>query len=171
MKKLLVLRHAKSSWAEPNMADFDRPLNERGLAAAPYMGGIISRDQLIPDLILSSPAERARNTAELVRLGGGLEAEIRYDERIYEATPETLQRVLAEIYSRFISAMIVGHNPGMEGLVRLLTGINEDMPTAALAEIDLNIEYWKDIGPGVGHLARIVRPKETLTADRDLTST
>ncbi|MEP7074629.1 MAG: histidine phosphatase family protein [Acidobacteriota bacterium] len=163
MKKLLLLRHAKSSWAKPNVADFDRPLNERGLAAAPLMGGKISREGLIPDLILSSPAERARNTAELVRFGGRLESEIRYDDRIYEASPQTLQGILTEINRQFISAMLVGHNPGIEGLIRLLTGVSEEMPTAALAEIDLNIENWKDIGPGVGDLIRAIRPKEEVS--------
>ncbi|MEP6849157.1 MAG: histidine phosphatase family protein [Acidobacteriota bacterium] len=170
MKKLLLLRHAKSSWADAHMTDFDRPLNERGLAAAPFMGGIISRERLIPDFILSSPAERARNTAELVRLGGGLEIEIRYDERIYEASPQKLQQILAEIDPKYISVMMVGHNPGIEGLARVLTGVNAEMPTAALAEIDLNIEDWKDIGPGVGDHIRVIRPKGRLKVDRDLTS-
>jgi phosphohistidine phosphatase len=171
MKKLLLLRHAKSSWADPHMADFDRPLNERGVAAAPFMGGIMSREQLIPDLILSSPAERARNTAELVRLGSRLEIEIRYDERIYEASPQTLQRILIESDLHVTSLMIVGHNPGMEGLIRLLTGDSAEMPTAALAEIDLKIQEWKDVRPLAGDLVRVMRPKERLKAEEDLTST
>jgi phosphohistidine phosphatase len=85
--------------------------------------------------------------------------EIRYDDRIYEASPGTLFTVISEIEERFASAMLVGHNPGMEGLIRQLTGRIEPMPTAALAVIDLDLELWKEAAPGIGRLVAVARPK------------
>ena len=114
---------------------------------------------LTPEAILSSPAVRARETAKLVRDAGKISAEINFDERIYEASPQTLKQVVASTDDAHASAMIVGHNPGMEGFIRLLTGRMEAMPTAALAIIDLDIERWRDIGTG-GTLRQIIRPKD-----------
>ena len=162
MKKLLVLRHAKSSWAKPELADFDRPLNERGVLAAPFMGSLMTSEGLIPELIVSSPAERAKHTAELVKEGGGMKTEIHFEHRIYEASPQTLLQVASEVDPELISIMIVGHNPGIEGFIRLLTGVVEAMPTAALAEIDLEIDEWRAITAGCGKLIRVFRPKDRM---------
>lgn len=115
---------------------------------------------LVPDVILSSPARRARETASLVKEAGSLDAEIQFEERIYEASPQTLKQVATGISDEFRSAMIVGHNPGMEGFIRLLTGKMEPMPTASLAIIDLDIARWEDIGSGNGTLRQVIRPKD-----------
>jgi len=133
MKKLLVLRHAKSSWTDPDLADFDRPLNERGLRAAPFMGSVIVKDGLEPELIISSPAERARTTAELVVQGGDLAADVRFEERIYEASPHTLLQIVSDLDDDLETVLLVGHNPGIEDFVKLLTGVYEPMSTAAMA--------------------------------------
>ena len=162
MKTLFVLRHAKSSWDDASLADFDRPLNNRGKNAAPFMGSIMAERNLLPDVIFSSPAVRARETARLVKDAGSLEAEIRLDERIYEASPPTLRQVAMAINDEFRSAMIVGHNPGMEGFIRLLTGRLEAMPTAALAIIDLDIARWEDIIAERATLRQIIRPKDEI---------
>ena len=163
MKTLFVLRHAKSSWNEPDISDFDRPLNERGVAAAPFMGKLMAARQLSPDVILSSPANRARTTSELLKAAAGLEVPIKFDDRIYEASPQSLLGVIAEIEVLNASAMLVGHNPGIEGLIRILTGRIEPMPTAALAIIDLRIENWGQISPGCGDLREVIRPREETT--------
>lgn len=160
MKTLYVLRHAKSSWENTDLADFDRPLNDRGRTAAPFMGEVMRDNEFVPEVILSSPAIRARDTAHLVKEAAGLAAEIVHKDRIYEASPHTLQYIAASIDDRFDSAMIVGHNPGMEGFVRLLTGKLEPMPTAALAVIDLDISDWAQINDVPGMLRRIIRPKD-----------
>lgn len=162
MKKLFVLRHAKSSWADPDLADLDRPLNERGLHAAPFMGNVMAKEGYAPDLIISSPAIRAKHTTELVKEGGKLAAEARFEDRIYEASPQTLLQIASSLEQGVSSAMFVGHNPGIEGFVRLLTGRNEPMPTAALAVIDLNINFWPEIASGCGSLVRVIRPKDGL---------
>ena len=162
MKTLYVLRHAKSSWDDAELADFDRPLNERGEIAAPFMGEFMAANGFEPQVIVSSPAVRARETARLATEAARFPADIIHDERIYEASPRTLQTVASSINDRFESAMLVGHNPGMEGFVRLMSGRSEEMPTAALAVIDLDIERWSDIDSGLGSLRRMVRPKEEM---------
>jgi phosphohistidine phosphatase len=162
MKILYILRHAKSSWDDPDLADFDRPLNDRGRTAAPFMGQLMQREGYVPSIILSSPAVRARETARLAKDAGALDADIQFDERIYEASPQTLRQVVSELGDRFNSALIVGHNPGMEGFIRLLTGKSESMPTAALAVIDLESQAWNDIDSVTGTLRRTIRPKDEM---------
>ena len=93
-------------------------------------------------MILSSPAERAKSTTELVKKSGKFEAEVRLDHRIYEASPHSLRQVVSELDVSITSAMLVGHNPGIEGFIRFLTGQLEPMPTAALAVINLKIDNW-----------------------------
>jgi len=162
MKTLYILRYGKSSWDDNNLEDFDRPLNRRGEVTAPYIGEVMSRNGFEPEAILSSPAVRARSTAELVKKGGGLAAQIQFDERIYEASPATLCGVASEVSDEFRSAMIVGHNPGMEGLILFLTERLESMPTAGLAVIDLDIPRWKDIDAKTGTLRTLIRPKDEM---------
>ncbi|HZI17385.1 MAG TPA: histidine phosphatase family protein [Pyrinomonadaceae bacterium] len=160
MKRLLLLRHAKSSWAEPGLADFDRPLNERGLRAAPLVGRFLLRRKLRPDLVLSSPAERARRTAALVAEAAGLDAPVRYDERIYEAPAGRLVEVVSELEEAAEEVLLVGHNPGMEELIELLAGERQGMPTAALARVSLGVEKWSRVRAGTGRLELHVRPRE-----------
>jgi phosphohistidine phosphatase len=162
MRKLLIMRHAKSSWDNPDISDFDRPLNQRGLQAAPFMGNQIYKNGLIPDLIVSSTAKRAKQTAILVRESAGVETKIEFEEKIYEASPTTLLYVVAELSDKHESVMLVGHNPGMEGFIRILTGEIHQMPTAALAQISLNIEKWNDISINCGQLELLIRPKDLM---------
>lgn len=162
MKTLFILRHAKSSWDNPDLADFERPLNERGLRAAPFVGNLMRERGLRVDLILSSPARRARQTATMVKEAAGLDAAIRFDERIYEASPISLLYLLAETEDQFDSVLLVGHNPGMEGLIKILSGGGLSMPTAALAQIELNVDLWSKIAAESGKLSFVVRPKDEM---------
>lgn len=164
MKTLYVLRHAKSSWDDKSQADFDRSLNQRGLNAAPFIGEVMGKRDAVPDVIISSPAKRAMQTAALVKESSGSNAAIRYDERIYEASVHALMLVVSQIDDMFESALIVGHNPGMEGLINYLTGILEPMPTAALAATVLNIGDWKDVTVKCGTLQFLIRPGEEMKA-------
>src|SRR5258708_31403515 len=107
MKTLLLLRHAKSSWKDGAVKDFDRPLNQRGLKTAPSVGRLIRKRKLEPNLVLSSPAERARQTTQLVLESAGLKTELRYDERIYEATGARLFEIVAQIEDDADIAMLV----------------------------------------------------------------
>lgn len=162
MKTLGIMRHAKSSWDDASLADFERPLNERGRRAAPFIGGLMRRKDHLPCVILSSPAKRARSTAELVNQAGALGAEIRFDERIYEASPQNLRQVVSELNDLHSSALLVGHNPGIEGFIRFLTGGIEPMPTAAFAVIELDIDNWNDIDDGCGELRVLYRPQDEM---------
>lgn len=159
MKTLYLLRHAKSSWENADSADFDRPLNERGLRAAPLVGKKIFDSRFQIDSIISSPATRAKQTAILIKDAARIESAINFDERIYEASPRRLLEVAAETADEKEAIMLVGHNPGLEGFIKILTGEIEPMPTAALAVIDLKIKKWREITSGCGSLQKLIRPK------------
>ncbi len=123
------------------------------------MGEIIDKNQFQIDSIVCSPAKRARQTAILVKETAIINGEIEYDDRIYEASPPRLLEVLSEIAEKHASVMLVGHNPGLEGLVKSLTGEIQPMPTAALAVIDLKIDKWHKIAADCGSLRTLLRPK------------
>ena len=160
MKTLLLLRHAKSSWKTGNVKDFDRPLNQRGMKAAPQVGKSLRKRKLKLDLVLSSPAERARQTAQVVLESARLSVELRYDERIYEAGAAQLLEVVSQIEDSANVAMLVGHNPGMEDLLKVLTGEKRHLSTAAFACIELDVEKWNKVRAGVGRLEWLAKPKE-----------
>jgi phosphohistidine phosphatase len=117
-------------------------------------------NDFIPEIIVSSPAERARQTATLVRASARLDGPIRFDERIYGAGTSDILDIISELDDTAGSAMLVGHNPTFENAVQVLTGKYERMPTATLAVIDLEITEWKGITPGCGRLREFLRPKE-----------
>jgi phosphohistidine phosphatase len=160
MKTLYILRHAKSSWDDAALSDFERPLNERGLDAAPLMGGVMKKNRFEPELILSSPAKRTEQTAALIKQSADIGGAIKFDERIYEASPARLLEVIAEQNEKIQSLMLVGHNPGLEGLIKFLTGKLEPMPTAALAVVDLETGKWSEVNSAKGNLRTLIRPKE-----------
>ncbi|MCB8959742.1 MAG: histidine phosphatase family protein [Ardenticatenales bacterium] len=142
MKTLLVLRHAKSSWSNQNLSDFERPLNEKGRYDAPRMGRWIKHQDMTPELIISSAAERALTTAELVALASGYDEELKVTRQFYLASPGTYIQALRSLADNYERVMVVGHNPGMEDLVEALTGLTTGMPTAAVACIELPITSW-----------------------------
>lgn len=161
MKTLLILRHAKSSWNNARLTDHERPLNSRGRRDAPRMGRLLRDEELVPDLILSSSAERAFATAELVALSCDYEHEIVVTRDLYHATPEDYVEALHEVGGESGVVLVVGHNPGVEELVTYLTDEQERMSTAALAQVTLPIQRWQELGDGVeGALENLWRPKE-----------
>jgi phosphohistidine phosphatase len=160
MKTLLLLRHAKSSRDSPSLQDFDRPLNERGKKDAPLIGKYTRKQKIQADLAVSSPAERARQTAELVLKSAGLKVELRFDKRIYEASLRRLLNVISQVEDTVNTVIMVGHNPGFEELFEALTGEARDLPTASLACIELHVENWSKVRTAVGDLKWLVTPKE-----------
>jgi phosphohistidine phosphatase len=160
MKSLLLLRHAKSDWAQPGVVDFARPLNKRGAKAAPVIGRFARKRRLRPDLILCSPAERTRQTAALVVEAAGFHLDLRFDERIYEASWSRLLEMVQQLEDSVSLALIIGHNPGMEDLLLNLAGVNRHMPTAAFTRINLTVENWSEVVPGTGQMEWLVKPKE-----------
>ena len=161
MKTLLVLRHAKSSWSDPALDDHERPLNKRGRRDGPRMGKLMREYGLIPDMVISSDAARARLTAEAVVEASRCAGEILLDQRLYMASPADILALLRTVGEKAETVMIVGHNPGLEDLVARLTGERQDMPTAALAQIVLPIDQWRDLElSNRGTLSGHWRPKE-----------
>ena len=161
MKTLLVLRHAKSSWNDPALDDHERPLNKRGRRDAPRMGELVREYGLIPDVIISSDAVRARLTAEAVAEAARYAGEILLDPHLYLASPADILSLLRTVREKAETVMIVGHNPGLEELVAQLTGERQDLPTAALAQIALPIDQWRDLKLSTrGTLVGLWRPEE-----------
>lgn len=142
MKTLLLLRHAKSSWKKPTLADHARPLNKRGQHDAPLVGAWLPLQHLVPDLVLSSTAVRARDTAQAVIDASGYRGEWRGLPQLYHATPADLVAVLQTLPQATQQVLVVGHNPGLEELVTLLTGETITLPTAALAQLVLPLSSW-----------------------------
>ncbi|MEE9264214.1 MAG: histidine phosphatase family protein [Vicinamibacteria bacterium] len=162
MKTLLVLRHAKSSWKDPDLPDHDRPLNKRGKKDAPVMGKLIGKKKLTPDWILSSTAVRAMKTAESAAETSKFSGEIQFEEELYLARPSTIIELIQKSAPKSAETiLIVGHNPGFEELVGILAGQKQLFPTAALAQIELAVERWDELTPKTkGRLIHLWRPKE-----------
>lgn len=161
MKTLLIMRHAKSSWSNSGLSDFERPLNARGKKDAPSMGDLLKAESLTPDLIISSTAKRAATTAELVAISCEYEHEIQYEDEFYHADPETYIETLQSLKTDPNCVMVVGHNPGMEMLVEELTGERESFTTANIAHVQLPIDSWQALNDGTdGVLVNLWRPRE-----------
>jgi phosphohistidine phosphatase len=161
MRTLYLLRHAKSSWKDETLRDFDRPLKGRGRKAAEQMGQVMAEEKLKSPLVISSPAVRARETTELVLESAGLKIKPRFEERIYEADVRTLLAVVQSMPDSSNTAIMVGHNPGFENLMSYLTGDNRHMPTCALAKIEFDVASWSEVSEEeTGRLEMFVTPKE-----------
>jgi phosphohistidine phosphatase len=151
VRQLLILRHAKSSWADPALDDWQRPLNERGLRDAPRVGDVLRRRSLVPDLIITSDAVRARTTAQAVAQSAGYTRELLVAPSLYHATPDDVIEVLKSVPDDAANrVMIVGHNPGLEDLIEQLTGESRGLPTAALVQLDLPIDRWSQLDISMG---------------------
>ena len=175
MKELLLLRHAKSSWAEPGQADVQRPLNRRGRRAAVRMGQFLNETGLRPALILCSSAKRTRETLDLIADALG-HVPIQIEPGLYLADPATLLARLRQIPANVPSVMVIAHNPGLQELATELAGapgaatpedrtqLQRKFPTAALARFRLKIADWKslstDAAPGKIKLLAVVTPRD-----------
>jgi len=160
MKTLILLRHAKSSWANPEMGDIDRPLNKRGKRAASLLGDWIRAEGLLPDEVLCSPARRTRETYE--RLALAPEPTLRDD--IYEAPPGALMSAVQEAAGNTV--LLVGHNPGIGTLAQILAEKTpahprfDDYPTGALTVLRFDLEDWQELQPGSGDVTAFLTPHE-----------
>jgi phosphohistidine phosphatase len=161
MKTLLILRHAKSGWDVPNIADHDRPLTERGKKDAERIGQLLLERGLVPDQMISSTAKRARKTASKVAKACQYAGEIETTNRLYLASPSQIIEVLRELDDQCDRVLMVAHNPGLEELLRQLTGQPEPMPTATLAQVSVDVASWQSLSiPSGGCLVQVWRPKE-----------
>lgn len=160
MKTLLIMRHAKSSWKDQGVADHERPLNKRGERDAPRMGEWLREQGFEPDLILSSTARRARQTATAVAEASGYPGEIFYDQWLYDEGYEAYFTALQKIPEIISCVLLIGHNPDLEELLETLSGDYQHMPTAAVAHVELPVTYWSELDAEVeGRLVAFWYPK------------
>lgn len=166
---LLLFRHAKSSWSEPDLDDFDRPLNGRGQRAAPVVGEWLKDEDLVPDLVLVSGARRARDTWTLVAPAIEGAVPVRIDNSLYMAEPGLILDRIRSTGPDVRRLMVIGHNPGLESLARglvqegrkkQLKRMYDKFPTGAVAVIDFSVDDWSRVEPGTGTLRAFVRPKD-----------
>lgn len=169
MKRLILLRHAKSSWDDPVDRDFDRPLNAKGKRAAETMGRHMRREGIAFDAAVASPARRVVETLESLERGYGTTIAPEWDQRAYLASEEALLDLVQECPDEAGSLLLAGHNPGLEEFVLALVGesdgaereaVAEKFPTCSLAEIEFAADRWADVAPGSGRLLRFVRPRD-----------
>lgn len=161
MKTLLIMRHAKSSWKEKKVADHERPLNKRGRHDAPIMGKMLAEHELSPQRILSSSALRARQTAEVMAESLHFGGDVTSMDQLYMAEPEGYIDALRELPNEVERVMVIGHNPGLEMLLQLLSGQIQSIPTAVIAHLVLPIDHWSELSINTpGELVDIWRPKE-----------
>jgi phosphohistidine phosphatase len=162
MKRLYLIRHAKSSWAEPGLPDFERPLNGRGKTDAPFMGRRLADHGVRPDLIVSSPAKRARKTARCIAEAVGFARDsIRFDETIYEAEVPSLLGAIARVPAECETLFFVGHNFGISDLAAWLLGRDIGvLPTCGIVGIEFDGLSWPDLSEGSGRLLFVDFPKK-----------
>lgn len=161
-KQLYLIRHAKSSWKNPNLPDFERPLNKRGERDAPLMGERLYKQKIKPDLILSSPAKRAVRTAQIIadKISYPLDNIVK-DERIYEAGTTRLFEIIKEIDHQIQLLFLVGHNPGLTLLAKALTHFSyENIPTCGVVGISFETNGWSEITCGTGMIKFFEIPKK-----------
>jgi phosphohistidine phosphatase len=144
--RLLILRHAKSSWADEYTDDWERPLTERGVRDATRVGELLRRLSLVPDSIITSDAVRAQTTARLVADAAGYLGKVIESSLLYHASPDAVIEVIRTVATATArSVMIVGHNPGLEDLTAQLTGEHVGLPTAALVNVAVDIDRWTEL--------------------------
>ncbi len=169
MKVIYLLRHAKSSWTDPDLSDFDRPLNERGQTGARKIGAYIRDHGLSPQIVLCSAARRTRETLEFVQQEATGLPDAQIEDGLYEAGADALLARLRELPETASSVLLLAHNPGIQelalgltrtGTKKIVNEVRSKYPTAALVRIEADIEKWAEIRPKSGHLSKFIRPRD-----------
>ena len=169
MKRLAILRHAKSSWGDPSLDDFDRPLNDRGRATARRMGAEFAQRGMKFDLIVASTANRVRETIDGLRETFAFTAPVRFEGQLYLASEEQLLELVRSLPNAAEDVLIVGHNPGLERLILELSGdsdgrlrdeVANKFPTAGFALIELPADEWESLEAGSGRIVELILPRE-----------
>ncbi len=169
MKRLYLLRHAKSDWADPDRIDADRPLSPRGRRAAPTLGRYMRREGLVPGLVLASTARRTEETWDLLSETLKSDVPVESSHKLYLASPARLLKTIRGVDDKVGSVVIVGHNPGIQALALELAGSGDESararlaskyPTGGLAVFDFAVDHWADVAAGGGELERFVVPRD-----------
>jgi phosphohistidine phosphatase len=169
MRTLILMRHAKSAWDDPQQKDIDRPLNGRGRKSAPRMGAWLAGAGYKPDVVLCSTAKRASETLDLMKASLPADATIEHTRALYMAAPRDMLIEIAKVPGAAETVMLVGHNPGMGSLASLLAGsgdakalgnLHSKFPTAAIAVMGFNVARWTELAPESGVLLAFHRPRD-----------
>ncbi len=168
MKTLLLMRHTKSSWKDENLSDLERPLKKRGKKDAKLIAKEIKKNDLIPDLILSSTATRAKETVEVLTETLDYQGKIKYLDEFYMGEPQDFIDALKDVKNKYDIVLIVAHNPGLEAYLQIIDGEIEAVPTGGLGYLVLVLDDWKDISlETMGDLIGFWKPKELRDKDKD----
>ncbi len=167
MKTLIILRHAKSSWADVGAADFDRPLNKRGRGAAEAVARELKARLPAIDAVLASPAARVRETLDRLQATYGALPPVRFEQSLYLAEPDAIMRLVQTLANELQTALVVGHNPGLHSLVLALSEPNDrlraelvtNLPTGAAAVLELPVTEWSDVRLGTAGIAALILPR------------
>ena len=175
MLTLALLRHAKSSWEHPTADDFDRPLSERGIAAAPAMAAYMAGHAIRPDVVLCSSAQRTRETLDFVLPTlSALPPPVTIEDGLYLATASSLLTRVRRVPVRWSSVLVIGHNPGLHDLAIMLAApaatddyhaLSAKFPTAGLAVVTFKVASWASVCPGCGQLALFMTPRRLSAQD------
>jgi phosphohistidine phosphatase len=161
MKTLLLMRHAKSSWKHAEMPDHERPLNKRGKKDAPMIGSLIKEKELVPQTILCSTAVRASETARMVQEKSGFAGEAIFLDSYYLAEPNAYLEGLQALPDEIERVLVIGHNPGLEGLLQILSGQIVPLSTGAVAHLVLRISHWNELNlDSEGELVETFSPND-----------
>jgi len=169
MRTVSLYRHAKSSWDDPALEDFDRGLSKRGQKSAPAMGAFLRENALMPELVICSPAQRTRETFDLTFGQRNDAPNLRFDERLYHASSATMLDLLRNLPAEIENVMILGHNPGLHALALDLfshgdadavDAVCRKFPTCGLAIVDIELGDWGSLGVGEGYLRSFMTPKQ-----------
>ena len=159
MKQLYIIRHAKSSWKDLSVNDFNRALNKRGKKDAPFMGLKLKDKNILPDIIISSPALRAKRTAQTIASEVGYTKQIQFDKKIYESTINYINKLLKSIKDEKNIVFLFGHNPTLNMLVEDYIDFYDNIPTCGIVKIEFNCNSWKDISPSNANFISFDYPK------------
>jgi phosphohistidine phosphatase len=159
MKKLYIVRHAKSSWKDLSLSDFDRPLNRRGLHNAPMMAQKFALQVKSVDLIVSSPAKRAKDTSLAFYEALESQPEYRLEQRLYESSCSDYMDILQKLDDTYNKVMIVGHNPAINSLILELIGLDENIVTTGVVTLDISCKSWRELSAMCTTLVSYEYPK------------
>ena len=160
MKKLYIIRHAKSSWKDMTLGDFDRPLNKRGKRDASFMAKLLKNKKVMPDVILSSPALRAKRIAKVVAKELNFSKGIVYKQEIYDADTSMLHTMLKKLDNKDSILFLFGHNPELNMLASMYVNFNKNIPTSGIIEIEFDCDRWTDIDTKNAKLISFEYPKK-----------
>lgn len=160
MKTLYLMRHAKSSWKDITLDDFDRPLNKRGQRDAPFMGELLNKRGIKPDIIYSSPANRTKTTAQIIAKKVGYTKPIKFENKIYESNLISLKNIIYGINNKHNIVFLFGHNPCLNIFVEDFCPFYENIPTCGIVMLEFSCESWDEISMENCNFALFEYPKK-----------